>query len=130
MELDNIPIFRTTYKRKKKEDGKYSSHRVQGRCQVCYTGQPTTYCSLLEDRDGDQIFFVIHGVEEIVLRNIMNLNMHKIETTMLCNSIFFIMYYRDLCLMKQYYMIFAVQVAKSAILMMLSWFKMVYYVRE
>ena len=31
VDLDNIPILRTTCKRKKMEDGKYSTHRVQGR---------------------------------------------------------------------------------------------------
>ena len=78
VELDNIPILRTTCKLKKKEDGTYSTHRVQVRCQVCYTDRPTTYCSLFEDRDGEQSFFVIHVVEEIILRSIMNLNIHKI----------------------------------------------------
>ena len=57
VELDNIPILRTTCKRKKKEDGKYSTHRVQGRCRECYTYRPTTYCSLCEDRDGEKICF-------------------------------------------------------------------------
>ena len=89
-ELDNIPILRTTCKRKKKEDDTYLTHRVQQKCQVCDTSRPTTYCSLCENRDSEQIFFVIHGVEEVVLGSIMNLNIHKIETTMLCNSIFFI----------------------------------------
>ena len=56
-EIDNIHIPRTTCKRKKKEDGKYSTSRVQGRCQVCYTGWSTTYCSFCEDRDGEQLFF-------------------------------------------------------------------------
>ena len=91
MEIDNIPILRKTCKPKKNEDGTYSTHRVQVRCQVCYTCRPTTYFSLCEDRDGAQLFFVIHGMEEIVLRRIMNLNIHKIETTILCNSILFIM---------------------------------------
>ena len=90
-ELYNIPILRTTCKRKKKEYGKYSTHCVQGICQVCYTGRPTTYYSPCEERDGEQIIFVKHGVEKIVLRSIMNLNIQKIESTILCNSIFFIM---------------------------------------
>ena len=52
-ELDNIPILRTTCKWKKKEDIKYSTHRVQGICQVCYTGwrthkiETTLLCNLI-----------------------------------------------------------------------------------
>ena len=54
LELDNIPILSTPCKRKRNKDGSYTTHRVQKRCRVCYTGRPTTIYSLCEDRDGEQ----------------------------------------------------------------------------
>ena len=90
VELYDIPISRTTCKWKKKEDGTYSTHRVQGRCLVCYTHRTTTYCSICEERDGE-LFFGNPRSERNYLRNIMNLNIQKIETNMLCYSIFYIM---------------------------------------
>ena len=56
VELNTIPISRITCKWKKKEDGTYSAHRVQGICLVCYTHRTTTYCSICEERDGELFF--------------------------------------------------------------------------
>ena len=45
------PFLVAVEKMKRKRNGRVTKHRAQGRCRVCYTGRPTTVCSICKQND-------------------------------------------------------------------------------